>query len=67
MSSVRDQCDRHPSARAMTAWYSTKIRGILTLCAHCANLHDLELMAQDFELSIDDREALVTNRLQGAL
>jgi hypothetical protein len=67
MSSVRDQCDRHPSARAMTAWYRALDRSLVTLCAHCTDTHELALIAQSFEMSMDDRESLVSNRLQGAL
>ena len=60
-------CDRHPSALAQTAWYNPNIRGLVELCAHDAQIHWHELMAQGFELSIDNRASLVQNRLQGAL
>ena len=60
-------CDRHQAARALTAWYQTGTRALLTLCAHCCNAHDLALTEQGFELSIDRREELHVNRLQGAL
>jgi hypothetical protein len=64
---IADQCDRHPYAHAYTAWYNPTMRGVLTLCGHCANQHGLALVADGFELTIDDRASLVTNRLQGAL
>lgn len=60
-------CDRHPSAIAQTAWYNPDIRGVLELCAHDTHQHWLELMSQGFELSIDNRDALIQDRLQGAL
>lgn len=60
-------CDRHPSALAQTAWYNPDIRGVLELCAHDAHLHWLELTAQGFELSIDNRNALIQDRLTGEL
>jgi hypothetical protein len=66
-ASIADACDRHPSARAMTAWYRTLDRLVLVMCGHCANTHDVELESQGFELSIDNRAELVQNRLQGAL
>jgi hypothetical protein len=43
------------------------MRGVLTLCGHCANQHGLALTADGFELTIDDRASLVQDRLQGAL
>ena len=64
---IADPCDRHPSARAMTAWYQAVTRRILVLCAHCTNTHDVELTSQGFELSVDNRAELVHDRLQGAL
>ena len=60
-------CDRHPSALAQTAWYNAALRGVLEFCAHDARVHWVELMAQGFELSIDNRGELVQDRLQGAL
>jgi hypothetical protein len=51
----------------MTAWYQQVTRGIVVLCAHCTNAHDVELVSQGFELSVDNRAELVHNRLQGAL
>ena len=64
---IADQCDRHPYAHAYTAWYNAAHRAVLTLCAHCANQHGLGLIADGFELTIDDRASLVHNRLEGAL
>lgn len=64
---IGDACDRHPSALAVTAWYNPTTRGIVVLCGHDAKKHWLELIAQGFELTIDNRADLVTNRLQGAL
>ena len=64
---IADQCDRHPYAHAYTAWYNTAARLVLTLCGHCANRHGLALIADGFELTIDDRASLVQDRLQGAL
>ena len=64
---IADQCDRHPYAHAYTAWYNAALRGVLTLCGHCAQTHGLGLIADGFELTIDDRASLVTNRLEGAL
>lgn len=66
-ANIADPCDRHPSARAMTAWYRATSRRYLVLCAHCTNAHDVELTSQGFELSIDNRAELVHDRLQGAL
>ena len=60
-------CDRHPSALAMTAWYNANTRGVIELCGHDAKMHWPALMAQGFELSIDNRDELIVNRLQGAL
>jgi hypothetical protein len=60
-------CDRHPSALAQTAWYNAQIRGVIELCAHDATIHWVELMAQGFELSIDNRAELIQDRLQGDL
>jgi len=34
---------------------------------HCAGKHGLALIADGFELTIDDRASLVQDRLQGAL
>lgn len=51
----------------MTAWYRAESRGLVVLCAHCTNAHDVELWSQGFELSIDNRAELVHDRLQGAL
>lgn len=64
---IGDACDRHPSALSITAWYNPVTRGVLTLCLHDAHQHWRELMAQGFELSIDNREDLIVDRLQGAL
>ena len=63
---IGDPCDRHPSALSITAWYNPVIRGVVTLCAHDAQKHWPELIAQGFELSIDNRDDLVQSRLQGA-
>jgi hypothetical protein len=52
-ANIASPCDRHPSAKAMTAWYRGLDRLILVLCAHCTNAHDVELLVHD--------------RLQGAL
>lgn len=57
---LAETCDRHPSAIAYTAWYRADIRGLVVLCAHCTNAHDLALVEQRFELSIDNREDLKT-------
>ena len=64
---IADQCDRHAYAHAYTAWYNAAARAVLTLCGHCAGKHELALIADGFELTIDDRASLVSNRLQGAL
>lgn len=58
MAAIGDTCDRHPSALAMTAWYRPRDRALVVLCAHCAHVHELTLIAQEFELSIDDRASL---------
>ena len=55
---MNDCCDRSPSERAYTAWYNANSRGVVTLCAHHAREHGLTLIAQGFELSIDERETL---------
>ena len=64
---IADQCDRHPYAHAYTAWYNAALRAVLTLCGHCTATHELALIADGFELTVDDRASLVTNRLEGAL
>ena len=56
---IGDACDRHASARAYTAWYRSRDRHLVVLCAHCAHEHGLALIAQGFELSIDDRDSLL--------
>ena len=64
---IADQCDRHPYAHAYTAWYKAATRRVLTLCGHCAATNELGLIADGFELTIDDRASLVQDRLMGAL
>ena len=59
VATTADTCDRHPSAVAYTAWYRPDIRGVVALCAHCTKIHDLALLEQRFELSIDNRADLV--------
>jgi len=59
---IGDPCDRHPSARAYTAWYNPHTRGLVVLCAHCADRHDVELTSQGFELSLDVRDELTRLR-----
>lgn len=54
------ECDRHPSALAYTAWYKPATRGLVVLCAHCTNAHDLALIEQLFELSVDNRADLLS-------
>ena len=59
---VNDVCDRHPSARAYTAWYHGEQRLLLTLCAHCAHEQDVALVERGFALTVDDRESLEPQR-----
>lgn len=62
MPTIGDACDRHPAARAYTAWYRSLDRALIVLCAHCTSAHDLALTSQGFELSIDDRASLTPAR-----
>ena len=63
---IADPCDRHPSAQAYTAWYNPATRGLVVLCAHDAQVHELELISQGFELSIDDRAELTAKTTEPA-
>ena len=58
MDHIGDPCDRHPCARAYTAWYNPRTRGIVVLCAHCTRECELNLVAQGFELGFDCRHEL---------
>ena len=52
-----DRCDRY-GAQAYTAWWKERTKRLLTLCAHHTVDHELGLIAQEFECSIDDRHLL---------
>ncbi|MFD1055445.1 hypothetical protein [Terrabacter terrigena] len=43
----------------MTAWYRARDRRLVILCAHCTHEHDMALLEQGFELSIDNRDSLL--------
>ena len=53
-----DRCDRC-GAQAYTAWWRERSKSLLTLCAHHAAAHGADLLADGFELTIDNRDALL--------
>ena len=61
-----DRCDRC-NAQAYTGWWRPEARGELLMCAHHDRKHEHALTLQGWNRLIDDRDALVQDRLQGAL
>jgi len=50
---------RHARVRSPhTAWWKAQAKGLLLFCAHHARAHELDLTADGWELSIDDRASL---------
>lgn len=53
-----DRCDRC-GAQAYTAWWHPLSKSLLTFCAHHTKPNELSLIADGFELTIDDRDRLL--------
>lgn len=53
-----DRCDRC-AAQAYTAWWHAHHKGLLQFCGHHTTAHELALVAGGWELTIDDRAALL--------